>query len=86
MGQSKARSHLILQAVGLLYVAYLMVSLISDYCGGESPLSLPAFCLLMAGMAGAEIALGWWAWRGWRRDQARERAEKEAHEDGDPEE
>lgn len=80
MERSRARSHLILQAVGLLYVAYLMASLIFDYCNGKSPLSLPVFCLLMAAMAGAEIALGWWAWRGWRRDRAREESEGKGQE------
>lgn len=83
MDRSRARSHLILQAIGLIYVAYLMASLIYDYCKGEVPLSLPVFCLIMAVMAGAEIALGWWAWRGWRRDQERERTGEEAHENGD---
>ena len=35
MNQSKEGSHLVIQAVGLIYVAYLMVSLISDYCNGK---------------------------------------------------
>lgn len=86
MDRSKARSHLILQAVGLIYVAYLMASLISDYCNGEAPLSFPLFCLLMAAMAAVELALGWWAWRSWRRDKAREQVEEKEQEDRDSEE
>lgn len=77
MNQGKARSHLVIQAIGLIYAAYLMVSLISDYCNGESPLTLLPFCLLIAVMAGIELALGWWAWRSWRRDRESEQADEE---------
>ncbi|MCD8356407.1 MAG: hypothetical protein LUE11_07535 [Clostridia bacterium] len=71
--QSKAKSHLVIQGIGLAYVAYLMISLISDYVGGKGEVPLPIFCLLIIVMLIAELILGWFAYRSWKRDQLREK-------------
>jgi hypothetical protein len=70
--QSKAQSHLLLQVLGLGYVAYLMFSLISDFLSGKGETSLLVFCLIIAGLAVAEVALGWFAFQSWKRDRKAE--------------
>ena len=79
MNNSKARSHLILQGLGLAYVAYLIYELIKGYSSGEMEVSFPVFCLAVGGLSIAAIVLAFFVYKNWKRDKA-------AEEEGDREE
>ncbi len=79
--QSKARSHLMLQAVGLMYVAYILFQLVTSYMRGEWNIQPRLFVLVIAVMTTAEIVAAFFSIRAWKRDRKKElEDEKNAEE------
>ncbi len=70
--KSKARSHLMLQVVGLGYVAYIIFQLVSSYTHGEWDIQPWLFMLIITVMTAAEIVLTIFSIRAWRRDCKKE--------------
>ncbi len=71
--QSKARSHFVLQIIGVGYVAYLMAGIAKTYLDGTENIPLWLFVLIMLLMAAAEIFLSLSALRNWKRDKQKEK-------------
>ncbi len=78
--KSKARSHLMLQAVGLGYVAYIIFQLVTSYMRGEWDIQPRLFVIIIAVMVTAEIVLAFFSIRAWRRDRKIELEEEKAKE------
>lgn len=70
--KSKARSHLILQAIGLGYVGYLIFQLVTSYIHGESDIEPKLFILIVSAMTVIEVVLAVFAVRAWKRDRKKE--------------
>jgi len=70
--QSKARSHFMLQLIALGYIAYTIFGMIKLYLSGTEELSPFIFVLMIVIMGAAEVALAFFAVRGWLRDRKKE--------------
>ncbi len=75
--KSKARSHLMLQVVGLGYVAYLIFQMAASYMHGEWDIPSRTFMLIIGAMTAAEIVLAIFSFRAWRRDRKKELEDEE---------
>ncbi len=72
LNRSKARSHFVLQLIGVGYVAYLMAGIVKTYLNGTENIPFALFVLIMLVMAAAEIFLLLSAVRNWKRDRQKE--------------
>ncbi len=70
--KNKARSHLMLQVVGLGYVAYIIFQLVMSYMHGEWDIQPRLFMLIIMAMTAAEIILAFFSIRAWKRDRKKE--------------
>lgn len=83
MPQSKARSHFVLQCIGIGYVAYIMLQMILEYIKTPEVAPLGVFLLIIAAMCAAEGLLVWFAVRNWKRDRKREEQQESAPEESE---